>query len=156
MSALTISLLVALEDGLSVSEPLLSSFLRKTLEYFVPVQSWRIQYGLFGKKPVRLVIYHVLNTGVVFGVVFPKKCSQIGKKPPQNRLHCFGSMPAIIIVSDVSELSTKPCHPPFTPATGVQIPLGQKSHLFISNINKWMHGYPEHQTQLLIHPYPAS
>jgi len=33
-------------------------------------------------------------------------------------------VPVIIIVSDVSELSAKPCHPPFTPATGVQIPLG--------------------------------
>ena len=58
-----------------------------------------------------------LKSGVVFGVVFSKKCSQIGKKPPQNRPHCFGAVPTIIIVSDVSELSPKPCHPPFTPAT---------------------------------------
>ena len=58
------------------------------------------------------------------GVVFLKKCSQIGKKPSQNRPHRFGAMPAIIIVSDVSELSPKPCHPPFTPTTGVQIHLG--------------------------------
>ena len=54
----------------------------------------------------------------------PKKSSQIGKKPPQNRPHCFGVMPTITIGSGVSELSPKPCHPPFTPATGVQIPLG--------------------------------
>jgi hypothetical protein len=60
-----------------------------------------------------------LYSGVVFGVVFSKKWSQIGKKPPQNRPHCFGAVPVIIIVSDVSELSAKPCHPPFTPATGV-------------------------------------
>ena len=61
MSALTISLLVALEDGRSVSEPLLSSFFRETLEYFVTIQSWRNQYGLFGKKPARSVIYQILH-----------------------------------------------------------------------------------------------
>jgi hypothetical protein len=76
------------------------------------------------EKAFLIVVIRRLYSGVVFGVVFSKKCSQIGKKPPQNRPHCFGAVPAIIIVSDVSELSTKPCHPPFTPATGVKIPLG--------------------------------
>jgi len=41
------------------------------------------------KKHTRFVKYNALNGGVVFGVVFPKKCSQIGKKPPQNRLQIF-------------------------------------------------------------------
>jgi hypothetical protein len=56
-------------------------------------------------------------------VVFSKKCSQIGKKPPQNRLHRFSAMSIFVIVSGDLGLFPKPCHPLFTPATGVQIPL---------------------------------
>jgi len=52
ISALTIALLVALEDDRSVSEPLLSSFFRETLENFVTIQSWRIQNGDSGKSLV--------------------------------------------------------------------------------------------------------
>jgi len=47
---------------------------------------------------------------------------QVRKEGPvflliSERPHCFGVVPAIIIVSEGSELSPKPCHPPFTPAT---------------------------------------
>jgi len=52
MNALTISLLVALEDGRSVSEPLYSSFFRETFDSFVTIQNWRIQNGDFGKNLV--------------------------------------------------------------------------------------------------------
>ena len=41
--AFTISLLVALEDDRSVSEPLLSSFFRETLENFAAIQNRRRQ-----------------------------------------------------------------------------------------------------------------
>ena len=61
--ALTISLLVALEDGRSVSEPLPSPFFREILENFVTIQKWRIQNGVVRRKPARLVSYEGLILG---------------------------------------------------------------------------------------------
>jgi hypothetical protein len=48
---------------------------------------------------------------------FAEKMLPNREKPSQNRPHCSGSVPVIIIVSDVSIIIPKPCHPPFTPAT---------------------------------------
>ena len=114
----------AKSDHIGVGKVAFRSRFKDTMENY---------YDKFGSTDTKCNIYEKarsngiigrLYSGVVFGVVFSKKWSQIGKKPPQNRPHRFGAVPVIIIVSDVSELSPNPCHPPFTPATGVQIPLG--------------------------------
>ena len=67
MRALTISLLVALEDGRSVSEPLLSPFFREILENFVTIKNRRIENGIFGRKPDGLVPYYGLVLGWCLG-----------------------------------------------------------------------------------------
>ena len=82
--ALTISLLVALEDGRSVSEPQPSPFFREILANFVTIQSWRTQNGIFMKKPDGLVPYDGLILGWYLGQFSRKNIPKQGKNHPKT------------------------------------------------------------------------
>jgi hypothetical protein len=51
----------------SILEPFQRAFFRETLENFVTIQSWRIQRGIFSRKPAQLAPYDGLIPGWCLG-----------------------------------------------------------------------------------------